>query len=65
LLLDDGTHVFLEDDLLGARRTHDLCQPAQMGGIPVGPAFVADVLPEQERFEPLQLLLPIAIRFDW
>ena len=33
LLLGHRAHIFLEDDLLHGRRTHDLRQPAEMGGV--------------------------------
>src|SRR2546427_10704959 len=34
-------------------RTHHLGQPAEMSGGPVRPAFVANVLPQQERLQPV------------
>src|SRR2546426_11409991 len=53
VLLGDGAHVLLENDLLRPGRTHHLGQPAEMRGIPVGPTLVANVLPQQERLEPV------------
>ena len=41
------------DHLLGRGRTHHLGQPAPMGGGPVRAPFVANVLPQQERLEPV------------
>jgi len=40
VLLGDGAHVLLENDLLRPGRTHHLGQPAEMRGIPVGPTLV-------------------------
>ena len=51
-LFGDGAHVLLEDDLLRRGRTHHLRQPAQVGGVPAGSALVANVLAQQERFQP-------------
>ena len=45
-------HVFLEHDLLRRGGTHHRGQPAPMRGAPVGPAFVANILPQQKRFQP-------------
>jgi len=44
VLLGHGAEVLLKDDLLGGRGADDFGEPAQMGGVPVRSAFVANVL---------------------
>ncbi len=44
--------IFLEDDLLGRGRTDDFREPAQVGRTPGGLARIADIMPQQKRFEP-------------
>src|SRR3989304_5059484 len=53
VLPGDGAHVLLEDDLLRGGRTHHFGQPAQVGGAPAGPAFVAEILAQQEGLQPV------------
>jgi hypothetical protein len=48
----DRTDIFLEDNLLRGCGTDDFGEPPQMGGVPGGPARVADIVSEQEGFEP-------------
>ena len=48
LLFRDGTDIFLEDDLLRRGVADHLTEPAQVSGSPVGLAFVADILAQQE-----------------
>ena len=51
-LFGDGLDVCLKDDLLRRCGTHHLAEPAQVGGTPVGPPRRADIVPQQEGFEP-------------
>jgi len=51
-LFGDGLDVFLKDDLLRRGGTHHLAEPAQVGGTPVGPPRLADIVPQQKRFQP-------------
>ena len=44
--------IFLEDDLLGRGGTDHFREPAQVGRAPGGPARIADIMPQQKRFEP-------------
>src|SRR5262245_19982862 len=44
-------YIFLKDDLLRRCRTDHCREPPEMGRAPVGPARVADIVPEQECFE--------------
>jgi hypothetical protein len=44
--------LFLEDDLLGRGCTDDVSEPAQGGRSPGCLACLADILPQQKRFEP-------------
>ena len=44
--------IFLEDDLLGRGCTDDFRKPAQVGRTPGCLARIADILPQQKRFEP-------------
>jgi hypothetical protein len=47
----DGTDIFLKDDLLSRCGADDFREPAQVGRVPIGPAHVTDILPEQKGFE--------------
>jgi hypothetical protein len=40
--------IFLKDALLRGCGTDDLGEPAQVGWVPIGPAGVPDIVPEQE-----------------
>ena len=51
-LFGDGLDVFLKDDLLRRGGTDHLAEPAQVGRAPVGPPCRADIVPQQEGFEP-------------
>jgi hypothetical protein len=51
-LLMNRTDIFLKDDVWRRCGTDDLREPPQVGRVPMGPAHRADVLPEQEGFEP-------------
>ena len=51
-LFGDGLDVCLKDDLLCRCGTHHLAEPAQVGGTPVGPPRIADIVPQQKRFQP-------------
>ena len=51
-LFGDGLDVFLKDNLLRRCGTDHLAEPAQVGGAPVGPTRIADIVPQQEGFEP-------------
>ncbi len=48
----DRTDICLKDNLLRGGGTDDLREPAEVGRAPGGPARVADIMPEQEGFEP-------------
>ena len=48
----DRANLFLEHDLLGWSRTDHLAEPAQVGGAPGSPARIADIVPQEQRFEP-------------
>src|SRR5215468_11961324 len=48
----DGLDVFLKDDLLRGGRTDHLAEPAEMGWAPVGSPGIADIVSQQEGFEP-------------
>jgi len=48
----DRANLFLEHDLLGWSRTAHLAEPAQVGGAPGSPARIADIVPQEQRFEP-------------
>ena len=47
----DRPHTFLKDDLLGGRRADHVREPAQMGGAPIRPPRIANILPQQEGFK--------------
>ena len=51
-LFGDGLDVFLKDHLLRRCGTEHLAEPAQVGGAPVGPTRITDIVPQQEGFEP-------------
>lgn len=51
VLFGDRTDIFLDDDLLSRGVADDLTEPAEMGGFPIGPSFVTNVLSEQEGLE--------------
>ena len=44
--------IFLEDDLLRRGRTDHVSEPAQVGWPPGGLARIAEIMPQQKRFEP-------------
>ncbi len=44
--------ICLEDELLRRGRTDHFREPAQVGRTPGGPARIADIMPQQKRFEP-------------
>lgn len=46
-----GSDVFLEHELLGRGRTDHLTEPPQGGQAPGGPAHIADILAQENRFE--------------
>jgi hypothetical protein len=47
----DGLDVCLPDDLRRRGGTHHRAEPAQVGRAPVGPPCIADIVPQQERFQ--------------
>jgi hypothetical protein len=47
-----GPDICLEDDVLRRGRTAHLSEPAPVGWPPGGPAGVADIVPQEKRFEP-------------
>ena len=47
-LFIDGAHAFLEDDLLGGRRTDDFCEIPLVGRVPVGAPHVVQPEPEEK-----------------
>jgi hypothetical protein len=51
-MLVDGADVFLEGHLLRGGGTADFGEPPQRGGVPGGPARVADIMSAQEGVEP-------------
>jgi len=48
----DGPDLFLKDDLLRRGGTDDFREPPEVSRAPIGPARRADILSEQEGFEP-------------
>jgi hypothetical protein len=50
-LFIDRPHICLEDDLLGGSGTDHFAQPTSVGWTPGGPAYRADIMPQQKRFE--------------
>ena len=48
----DRAVIFLEDNLLPGCGTDDFGELSPRGGIPGGPARIADIVSEQEGFEP-------------
>jgi hypothetical protein len=44
--------IFLEDAVLGGGGTDDLAEPPEVGWIPRVPACIADIVVQEERFEP-------------
>ena len=51
-LCSDGLDVCLKDHVLRRGGTDHLTEPAQVGRTPIGPPCVADIVPQQEGFEP-------------
>ena len=51
-MLMNGMDIFLKDDLLSRCGADDFREPPEVGRAPVGPARVADIVSEQEGFEP-------------
>jgi hypothetical protein len=47
----DGTAIFVKDDLWRRGRADYCREPSEMGRAPMGPAHVADIVSEPERFE--------------
>ena len=61
-VLIDGAQLLLEHDLLRGGCTNHPCQPAQMRRAPTRTAFVADILSQQERLQPILAGLQIPHR---
>jgi hypothetical protein len=48
----DRAAIFLEDDVLGRCGADDLREPSERGGTPMGATGIADIVTQQEGFEP-------------
>ena len=61
-MVRDSPDIFLKDDLLRRGGTDDFRQPPEVSRAPIGPARIANILAEQERFQPELGILEIADR---
>ena len=51
-MLVDRPDICLKDDVLRRCGTDDFAEPPEMGWPPIGPAHIADIVPEQEGCAP-------------